>query len=689
LPGSIDPHADLQRLIAELREALGADVGAAVYLPDREGLLHPAASAGPEEPTPDPTGARRTFGIRRASNWPDQSSALVLPVPGGGPGFLYVARKGGSFSPAERAVARRHAARVVDGPGDGKPLGPEWVGLRQLEAIQRIGARMTRLSSLEELGLALCVEMKEVLDYDSARIYVVESNGVDLTPVAFRSEHELYQRETFEALRARVGEDRGGLTGWVAARGRSLIVGDATKDPRAVQIPGTDEFVESMLLVPLRYEGRVTGVIVLSKLGANQFDEDDLRLLHILADQAAVAVENARLLAGHERLVAELQALVEIGRTAAESSDETGVATILARKLRTAAGVDVCILSRWEESSTILRTLAWAGTGDLKARYDIGHDKPIRQVLREGRPLVLHADDPEADPTGRARLDRPDEESLLLLPLKAGGRTVGLIELINRSVRREFSPQDLEFFVTMADHAATVLENARLLHTFRQVADVDQLTGVANHRYLQERLRQESARAARTKRPLSVLMVDLDGFKEVNDAHGHSEGDGVLAAVAAALRLAVRDNDVVARYGGDEFVILMPDTAEKDATVVAERVLSTVADSPYRLRDGTEIALSASAGLAIYPADGRNPATLLAAADRSMYAVKREGGRGVRRAERRSVATDRRSTGSDRRLPALETGELDSLEGAETADGAQSAGQGDEPNQVESTNRAD
>jgi diguanylate cyclase (GGDEF)-like protein len=244
--------------------------------------------------------------------------------------------------------------------------------------------------------------------------------------------------------------------------------------------------------------------------------------------------------------------------------------------------------------------------------------------------------------------------------------------------------------VTMADHAATVLENARLLHTFRQVADVDQLTGVANHRYLQERLRQESARAARTKRPLSVLMVDLDGFKEVNDAHGHSEGDGVLAAVAAALRLAVRDNDVVARYGGDEFVILMPDTAEKDATVVAERVLSTVADSPYRLRDGTEIALSASAGLAIYPADGRNPATLLAAADRSMYAVKRDGGRGVRRAERRSVATDRRSTGTDRRLPPLEAGGVDSLEGAASADGPESPdGRVDEADQAESANRSE
>jgi len=661
VPGSIDSSSDLQRLIAELRAALGADVGAAVYLPDGDGMLHPAAAAGPEEPAPPVPGTRRKFGIRRASSWPDHSSALVLPVPGGGPGFLYLARRGGSFSADERAVARRHAARLADGRGDGgKAIGPEWVGLRQLEAIQRIGARMTRLSSLEELGLALCVEMKEVLDYDSARIYVVESNGVDLTPVAFRSEHELYQRETFEALRSRVGEEGEGLTGWVAARGRSLIVGDATKDPRAVQIPGTDVFVESMLLVPLRYEGRVTGVIVLSKLGANQFHDDDLRLLHILADQAAVAVENARLLAGHERLVAELQALVEIGRTAAESSDETGVATILARKLRTAADVDGCILSRWEEGSTILRTLAWAGTGELQARYDIGHDRSIRQVLREGRPLVLHADDPEADPAARARLDRPDEQSLLLLPLKAGGRTVGLVELIHRSLRREFSAQDLEFFVTMADHAATVLENARLLHTFRQVADVDQLTGVANHRYLQERLRQESARAARTKRPLSVLMVDLDGFKEVNDAHGHSEGDGVLAAVAAALRVAVRDNDVVARYGGDEFVILMPDTAEKEARVVAERVLATVAESPYRLRDGSEIALSASAGLAIYPADGRNPATLLAAADRSMYAVKRDGGRGVRRAERRAVAVDRRAASSDRRMPGLESSEPDS-----------------------------
>jgi diguanylate cyclase (GGDEF)-like protein len=226
---------------------------------------------------------------------------------------------------------------------------------------------------------------------------------------------------------------------------------------------------------------------------------------------------------------------------------------------------------------------------------------------------------------------RLDEQTLVMVPLRAGGRTIGLLELAASAGRREFSAQELDFFTTMANQVGAALENARLVQTLRHVADVDQLTGVANHRYLQERLRQEIARAIRTRRPLSILMVDLDGFKAVNDAHGHAVGDRLLNEMAAALKSAVRTNDVVARYGGDEFVILMPDTPEAAARRVGRRMLQAVADHRHVLPDGTEISLGASAGLAIYPADGRSPAALLAAADAAMYAVKRAGGGGVRR----------------------------------------------------------
>jgi diguanylate cyclase (GGDEF)-like protein len=508
---------------------------------------------------------------------------------------------------------------------------------RQLEAIQRIGARLTRLSSVQDIGLALCTETRQVIDYDNCRVYVVAGDGRELHPVAFRSHHPAYEQETIEALGARVGKEGEGLTGWVAATGEPLIVPDASVDPRAVNVPGTDEAVESMLLVPLRYDDRVTGVIVLSALGADRFAAADLRLLQILADQTAVAVENARLMAGRDALVAELQALVEIGRSAGEATDEEALAKALVRKVCQAAGADSCVLSRWDEGTTLLRTLASVGTVQpLEGAYDTIDYPTTRAVLHQARPAVVQLDDPEADPTEIELMRRLDEQTLVMVPLRAGGRTTGLLELAASGGRREFSPQELDFFTTMANQVGAALENARLVETLRHVADVDQLTGVANHRHLQERLRQEIARSIRTRRPLSVLMVDLDGFKAVNDAHGHAEGDRLLNEMATALKSALRANDVVARYGGDEFVILMPDTAEEAARKLGQRMLGAVADHRHVLPGGDEISLGASAGLAIYPADGRSPAALLAAADAAMYAVKRAGGGGVRRPREKS-----------------------------------------------------
>ncbi len=218
---------------------------------------------------------------------------------------------------------------------------------------------------------------------------------------------------------------------------------------------------------------------------------------------------------------------------------------------------------------------------------------------------------------------------VLLLPLTAAGRTIGLLELYLATDERTFSDQEIEVYGSMAGQAAVALQNVQLLRHLRAAADVDQVTGVNNHRYLQERLTQEVARSARSRSPLSVLMIDLDGFKAINDAHGHADGDRVLRNVAAGLRLAVRANDIVARYGGDEFVVLMPDTDLAAARLVAERVVAGVRGQRHQLADGTEGSVACSAGLALYPDDGRTATRLLRTADAAMYRVKRAGGDAV------------------------------------------------------------
>jgi diguanylate cyclase (GGDEF)-like protein len=205
----------------------------------------------------------------------------------------------------------------------------------------------------------------------------------------------------------------------------------------------------------------------------------------------------------------------------------------------------------------------------------------------------------------------------------AAGRVVGLVEFIDRREPSGLRTSELALMRTMANQAATALENARLVRELRDAAETDLVTGVYSHRHLQDRLRQETARAARSHDPLSVVMIDLDDFKLVNDAHGHQAGDRVLRAIAGCLRQSVRAGDVVARYGGDEFVVLMPDTAEREARAVAQRAAAAVAGLRHPMADGTEIRVTCSVGLALHPRDGRSGRALLRAADAQMYERKR------------------------------------------------------------------
>jgi diguanylate cyclase (GGDEF)-like protein len=284
-----------------------------------------------------------------------------------------------------------------------------------------------------------------------------------------------------------------------------------------------------------------------------------------------------------------------------------------------------------------LRTLGVFGTTGVDAPWDVLGSPVSRRVLREGDAAVVQADSP-SEPDEARLMREKGARTLLLLPLLANGRTIGLLELFSVAEVREFSAEELRFYRTMANQAGAGLDNVRLMEQLRQAADVDQLTGVNNHRYLQERLKQEAARSTRSHAPFSVLMVDLDGFKSINDKHGHADGDRVLRAVAAGLKLAVREHDIVARYGGDEFVVFMPDTDEPQARAVAKRVVAGVRGRRHELADGTTAKVSASAGLAVFPVDGRTPAALLRAADAAMYAIKRGGGSNVGRVTKAAAA---------------------------------------------------
>ena len=501
---------------------------------------------------------------------------------------------------------------------------------RQMSVLQAASARMSRQNSVESVGRAIVEETRRIIDYHNARVYVLE--GVDrLVPIAFEGRVGEYEKVDMALLETRFGV---GFTGWAAEHGTPLLIPEANADPRGSTIPGTDDVDESMLVVPMRYDERVIGAITLSKLGLNQFRDEDLEVLMILADQAAIALESVRLLDRAQGLAGELRSLLDMSGELAHSLDPMTVADLIAKHLAGAMGFDQCAISYWDRPGD--RILTWgyfpdSSTAELQPSFELAGFPATRRVLEEKATIVVDVDDPASDRAEVGFLVGTGDHVMVMLPLVAKGEAIGLVELISHDPV-EVDPARLDLARSMANEAAMALENAKLYEDARKLADHDHLTGFYNHRFLHERLGEELVRAQRSGAPMSLLMIDLDDFKLVNDTFGHLFGDRVLVWAAELIRSSLRLSDVPARYGGDEFAVILPDTSAAQAAAVVERMLAAFRDRAFASSTRGLVPVAASIGQATFPADARTGQDLIAAADEAMYRAKGSGGHAAARA---------------------------------------------------------
>jgi diguanylate cyclase (GGDEF)-like protein len=215
--------------------------------------------------------------------------------------------------------------------------------------------------------------------------------------------------------------------------------------------------------------------------------------------------------------------------------------------------------------------------------------------------------------------------SVIVAPLRGGVRVQGLLAL-GRTELPPFNDLDLETLQTLAFQLTSVLERAILLSDLERLAVTDGLTGLYNYRHFQERYREEVNLCRRYQHPLAVMLIDLDGFKQVNDTYGHLEGDYLLVQVAEMLRNTLRNTELIARYGGDEFVVLMPSTNLQGGVTAANRVLQAARKTQFLDTLGEpRFAITLSIGVAAYPNSTQNPVELLEKADEALETAKRSG----------------------------------------------------------------
>jgi diguanylate cyclase (GGDEF)-like protein len=281
------------------------------------------------------------------------------------------------------------------------------------------------------------------------------------------------------------------------------------------------------------------------------------------------------------------------------------------------------------------RSLVWIldqDTGELAPEFALPDKGPFdRKCYTFGEGLIGHAAarmTPRVIPdAARAshRLPREDASGAwLLYPIVVHDQLLGVAQWI-RSSRRPFSHKDILRLDALVPQTAIALENIYIRARMQDAAATDGLTGLWNHRRLYELLREEIRRAVRYQRALAVLMMDVDSFKTFNDTYGHPQGDQLLRVVASVLKSCVRNVDYAGRYGGEEFLIILPETSKEDACSMAERIRSEIEARACVLIEGQPIHRTISIGVAATPEDASSVDELMQRADEALYRAKRSG----------------------------------------------------------------
>jgi len=374
--------------------------------------------------------------------------------------------------------------------------------------------------------------------------------------------------------------------------------------------------------VPLVVYNRTIGVMAVRGPQEHLFDEGHLEILRVLASEASIALENARLFREEQAKSRHLTLLNNISRNTISTLSPEEMLANIAEQLDQGLTFDHMGIAIFDYASkeVVVRAEAGRRRGALNRRLVLS-ESLVGRVARTGRMSVIR-DFAEEENDVNPVLD--DSTSGVAMPILYADQLLGVLYVETVSPA-SFSEEDLPLLHTLADLIAGALHNALAFQKAQEEAITDGLTGVKTHRFFIDALSMEWKRSTRTGKPFTLALIDVDRFKSVNDFQGHLEGDLVLKRLGQIFEQGCRSTDVVARYGGDEFVILMPGTDAEQGLRLGQRLrCSVLADRLLQEKNTT-----ASFGLASFPLNGSTPQELIQIADASMYLSKHQGGNAI------------------------------------------------------------
>ncbi|WP_425059112.1 hypothetical protein SCACP_37770 [Sporomusa carbonis] len=485
------------------------------------------------------------------------------------------------------------------------------------QAFIQLGATLASKHDLEAMLQQVVSATATVFQCDHVYLALAEDNMLKI--VAYMSSFKPQEKN----------HPDNSFMGKVFTDKKSVVIGDITNYPERMVDGLYQAGLKSMVGAPIRHNGDVIGVLEIFSRNEKQFTQHDAQFLSVFSHHAGEAIKNARAYETTVESFAEISLLYDIVKDLAVQQSPAAIMTRVAEKLYnlfSADGVVAFIMHHRDDGIHTEPVFVYGFE-----QKEINH---LQRVFSDGKMAwpwsgLSAMEGSAAEETGRGLITMSVLMSrrLNILPLLASGILQGLIVLGWNDPLQEIPPGKELILSTIARQTAIGLERAYLCDHFQAMALTDPLTRLANRRQFEICLDREISRTLNYHRPLSLIMLDIDFFKKVNDTWGHLAGDGILQQMGTMLKERFRSTDISARYGGEEFAVILPETDLAGAAALAEAFRQSVATAKFEA-DGKVITVTISLGVATFESHIKwgNPKTeLVDAADQALYRAKQQG----------------------------------------------------------------
>jgi diguanylate cyclase (GGDEF)-like protein len=474
----------------------------------------------------------------------------------------------------------------------------------ELAALHGAAKTMSTTQTLKE-AVQSALDAIERLGFPRAKVFLLDDRGRELIlqPCAWVPPEEA-------GLRVALGE---GVIGRAAQSGEVARADDGDGIPHSPP-------PRSQIAVPLKVKGNLIGILDIEHERANAFGEKDVDILISFANQTAIAIDNGRLYEAEKTRTEHLAAWRDYSARIQTAQSEPEVLAALLHYLDRLVGPNQSVVYRpipEDKTLEVTQHVGLPGRCGGSAQIDAASCIAFRTAK------TFRYD-------GASELPCPVKSTTeggkcyLCLPMVVGGSPIGVIHL--DSLQEPYwGDARTELARSFVEYAAPILQNVRYFRQLQQRAIQDELTGLYNRRFLEGHLQKQLAMASRYAQPLAVLMLDIDLFKTINDRFGHDAGDLVLRSFSLSLSQTIRASDVVARWGGEEFVVVLPSTIGRAAKALAEKIRRSIEELSFEEQVPGLSGITVSIGTAAYPDDGTTEEVLLKSADLALYRAKQRG----------------------------------------------------------------